>query len=304
VTDSNPSKTSSGSPRWRWAVLAIVAVAAIGIVSAALFWPQRSALMAQDAGAGASDPVVAKVDGTEIRQSDVTLAEEELGANLPAGAAEQRREQLVAYLIDVMLVAKAAEAKKVGDSKDFQQRLAFARNKLLMERLLTEEADKAKTDEAMRKVYDEAKSQMKSEEEVRARHILVETEEEANALLAQIKGGADFAEIAKQKSKDPSAAAEGGDLGYFTKEQMVPEFGNVAFQMHPGQLSNPVKSQFGWHLIKLEDRRTKPMPDYEQVKEQIETYVTRRAQAELVTKLRESAKIERVGAKAEEPKKN
>jgi peptidyl-prolyl cis-trans isomerase C len=85
---------------------------------------------------------------------------------------------------------------------------------------------------------------------------------------------------------------------------MVPEFGNVAFQMHPGQLSNPVKSQFGWHLIKLEDRRTKPMPDYEQVKEQIETYVTRRAQAELVTKLRESAKIERVGAKAEEPKKN
>jgi peptidyl-prolyl cis-trans isomerase C len=304
VPDSSPSKTGFLTPRWRWAVLAIVAIAAVGIIAAALFMPQKSALLAQDSGQNAADPVLAKVDGAEIRQSDVALAEEELAGSLPPGAAEQRREQVVGYLIDIVLVAKAAEAKKLGESKDFQQRLAFARNKLLMERLLSDEAKTAASDAAMRKVYDDAKSQMKSEEEVRARHILVETEEEANALLTQIKGGADFAELAKQKSKDPSAAAEGGDLGYFTKEQMVPEFGEVAFKMHPGQLSNPVKSQFGWHLIKLEDRRTKPMPEYEQVKGQIETFVTRRAQAELVGKLRESAKIERLDGKAGEPKKN
>jgi peptidyl-prolyl cis-trans isomerase C len=303
VTDSTPSKLSKPTTRWRWAALAVVAVAAVGITSAAVLMPQKSTLTTPAQAQTTADPVVAKVDGTEIRQSDIALAEEELGANLPPGASDQRHEQLVAYVIDITLVAKAAEAKKVGEGKDFQQRLAFARNKLLMERMLTNEGKTAASDEAMRKVYDEAKSQMKTEEEVRARHILVETEEEANKLLAEIKGGADFAELAKQKSKDPSAAAGGGDLGYFGKEQMVPEFADVAFKMSPGQLSNPVKSQFGWHLIKVEDKRTKPMPEFDQVKEQIETFVTRRAQAELVSKLRDSARVERLDGKpAEQPK--
>jgi peptidyl-prolyl cis-trans isomerase C len=281
--------------------LAVVAIALAGVIGATLLWPQRSALMAQSTPQNAADPVVAKVEGTEIRQSDLALAEEDLGANLPPGAEDQRREQLLAYVVDITLVAKAAEAKKVGDGKDFQQRLAFARNKLLMERLLTDEGKAAANDEAMRKVYDEAKSQMKPEEEVRARHILVESEEEANKLLADIKGGADFAELAKTKSKDPSAAAGGGDLGYFTKEQMVPEFAEVAFKMSPGQLSNPVKSQFGWHLIKVEDKRTKPMPEFDQVKDQIQTFVTRRAQAEYVSKLRETAKVERLDKSATPP---
>ena len=305
MTDSNSSQSSNPTRRWRWAALAVVAVAAVGITSAAVLMPQqRPALTTPASAQNTADPVVAKVDGTEIRQSDIALAEEELGASLPPGGGEQRREQLVAYVIDITLVAKAAEAKKIGDGKDFQQRLAFARNKLLMERMLTNEGKAAASDEAMRKVYDEAKSQMKTEEEVRARHILVETEDEANKLLGEIKGGGDFAELAKTKSKDPSAAAGGGDLGYFTKEQMVPEFADVAFKMSAGQLSNPVKSQFGWHLIKVEDKRTKPMPEFEQVKEQIETFVTRRAQAELVGKLRESAKVERLDGKPAEPPKN
>lgn len=298
MTDTNSTKTMPAMPRWRWAALLIVAIAALGVTAASLLLPRGSALMAQDS----SDPMVAKVDGIEIRQSDVALAEEDLGANLPPGATEQRREQLVSYLIDIALVAKAAEAKKVADDKDFQKKLAFVRSKLLMERMLTDEGKTAASEEAMRKVYDEAKAQMKPEEEVRARHILVETEAEANTILGEIKGGADFAELAKQKSKDPSAAAGGGDLGYFTKEQMVPEFADVAFKMSPGQLSNPVKSQFGWHLIKVEDKRTKPMPEFEQVKEQIETFVTRRAQAAFVGKLRESAKVERFDAKPADAK--
>ena len=106
----------------------------------------------------------------------------------------------------------------------------------------------------MHKVYDEAIGQMKSEPEVRARHILVETEDEAKAVLAELKKGADFAELAKAKSKDPGSA-DGGDLGYFTKDQMVPEFSEVAFKLDKGQLSEPVKSQFGWHVIKVEDKR-------------------------------------------------
>ena len=155
----------------------------------------------------------------------------------------------------------------------------------------------AVTDQAMRKVYDEAVKQMAGESEVRARHILVATEPEANAILAEIKKGTDFAELARQKSKDPGAAAEGGDLGYFSKEQMVPEFAEVAFKLEKGQLSDPVKTQFGWHIIKVEDKRNKPAPDFAQVKDQVETFVMRKAQADFITKLREGAKIERLDDK-------
>ena len=146
---------------------------------------------------------------------------------------------------------------------------------------------------AEHKVYDEAIKQVKNEEEVHARHILVPTEDEAKAILAQLKGGADFATLAKEKSKDPGAA-EGGDLGYFTKDQMVPEFAEVAFKLDKGQLSDPVKTQFGWHIIKVEDKRIKPTPTFDQVKGQIENYVAHRAQAQLVENLRSAANVERL----------
>ena len=149
------------------------------------------------------------------------------------------------------------------------------------------------SDEAEHKVYDEAVKQMTNEEEVHARHILVPTEEEAKAILAELKNGADFATLAKEKSKDPGAA-EGGDLGYFTKDQMVPEFAEVAFKLDKGQISDPVKTQFGWHIIKVEDKRIKPTPTFEQVKPQIDNYIAHRAQAELVDNLRKPANVERL----------
>jgi peptidyl-prolyl cis-trans isomerase C len=144
----------------------------------------------------------------------------------------------------------------------------------------------------MKKVYDDAAKQISGEQEVHARHILVETEDEAKAIKAELDKGADFAELAKKKSKDPGAS-DGGDLGFFTKEQMVPEFSDVAFKLNPGQISDPVKSQFGWHIIKVEEKRNRKPPEFDQVKGQIETYVTRKAQAEYVGKLRDGAKIER-----------
>jgi peptidyl-prolyl cis-trans isomerase C len=246
-----------------------------------------------------SDPVVAKVNGVEIRESDLAMAEEDVGQNpqLQAMPAEARRDYMVSYLADVILAAKAAEGKKVADQKEFKGRLAFIRNKLLMETLLQQEGKAALTPDAMKKVYDEAVKQMGNEQEVRARHILVPTEDEAKAVLAEVKKGTDFAELARQKSKDPGAAAEGGDLGYFGKEQMVPEFAEVAFKLDKGQVSDPVKTQFGWHIIKVEDKRTKPVPEFDKVKDQIETYVTRKAQADYIHKLQETAKIERLDKK-------
>lgn len=244
------------------------------------------------------DPVVAKVNGVEIRQSDLALAEEDLGQNLPPQVqGDAKRDYLVGYLTDLILVAKLAESKKVADQKDFKSRYAYARNKLLMELQLQAEAKAAVTEQALKAVYEEAIKQMADDFEVRARHILVPTEAEAKAILVELNKGTDFAELARQKSKDPGAAAQGGDLGYFTKEQMVPEFAEVAFKLEKGKISDPVKTQFGWHIIKVEDKRKKPAPDFAQVKDQVESYVIRKAQAEFITKLRAAAKIERLDKK-------
>src|ERR1017187_8290722 len=199
-----------------------------------------------------ANPVLAKVNGAEIRQSDLALAEEELGPSL----------------------AQMDPATK-------------------KENVLASEGKAATTDEAMKKVYEDASKQITGEQEVHARHILVETEDEAKAVEEELKKGADFAELAKKKSKDPGAS-DGGDLGFFTKDQMVPEFSTVAFALEPGKISDPVKSQFGWHVIKVEEKRSRKAPDFEQVKAQIETYVTRKAQADYVAKLRETAKVERM----------
>ena len=251
----------------------------------------------------ADDPVLAKVNGAEIKKSDVTMAEEELGPSLAQMDPATKDENVLSFLIDMKIVSKAAEDKKVADSEEFKKRLAFARNRLLMDSLLAGEGKAATTPDAMKKVYEEASKQITGEQEVRARHILVETEDEAKAVKAELDKGADFAELAKKKSKDPGSA-DGGDLGFFTKEQMVPEFSAVAFALEPGKISDPVKSQFGWHVIKVEEKRNRKAPDFEQVRPQIENYVTRKAQAEYVAKLRAEAKVERLDKPAADASKD
>ena len=250
-------------------------------------------LLAGPVRAEDANPVLAKVNGSEIHKSDVALAEEELGPSLAQMDPATKDENVLAFLIDMKIVSKAAEDKKVQDSEDFKKRMAFTRSRLLMDNLLASEGKAATTDEAMKKVYEEASKQITGEQEVHARHILVETEDQAKAVEEELKKGADFAELAKKKSKDPGAS-DGGDLGFFTKDQMVPEFSAVAFSLEPGKVSDPVKTQFGWHVIKVEEKRNRKAPDFDQVKSQIETYVTRKAQADYVAKLREAAKIERM----------
>jgi peptidyl-prolyl cis-trans isomerase C len=252
-------------------------------------------------GRAADDPVLAKVNGAEIKKSDVAMAEEELGPSLAQMDPATKDENVLSFLIDMKIVSKAAEDKKVADSEEFKKRLAFARSRLLMDNLLAQEGKAATTPDSMKKVYEEASKQITGEQEVRARHILVETEDEAKAVKAELDKGADFAELAKKKSKDPGSA-DGGDLGFFTKEQMVPEFSAVAFAMEPGKISDPVKSQFGWHIIKVEEKRSRKAPDFEQVKAQIEQYVTRKAQADYVAKLRAEAKVERTDQPAADAK--
>jgi peptidyl-prolyl cis-trans isomerase C len=247
-----------------------------------------------------SDPVVARANGVDIRQSDLALAEEDIGSAMPQMGPEQKRDYLITYLADVIILAQAADQRQLADRGDVKQRLEFERHKALMEALLQDAGKAAMTDDAMHKVYDEAIKQTPNEQEVHARHILVATEGEAKDIETQLKNGADFATLAKEKSKDPGAT-EGGDLGYFTKDQMVPEFAEAAFKLDKGQISDPVKTQFGWHIILVEDKRTKPTPTYDQVKGQLQNYVARRAQAEFVDNLRKSATIERLDQPAGQP---
>jgi len=264
-------------------------------------------LAAQDA----KDPVVATVNGTPITQSDLAVAEEEAG-QLPPMSDNAKKDYLVQFMADAILITKAAEDKKLSDDAAFKRKLEFARQKLLMESLLNQVAKDASTDAAMRAVYDDAVTKIPAEEEVKAAHILIRAtagdekaskaaEDKIKAVIARLNKGEDFAKVAGEVTEDPSGKANGGDLGYFTKDQMVPEFANVAFSLEKGKISAPVKTQFGWHVIKTEDKRVKPKPSFEDVKSQVEQFVARKAQAEFVTKLRADAKIVK-NYTVEEPK--
>jgi peptidyl-prolyl cis-trans isomerase C len=255
---------------------------------AALVCAPLAAARAQD-----DNPVVARANGVDIHLSDLAFAEEEIGSNMPQMPPDQKRDYLITYLTDVIIVSQAAEKQKLNERDDIRSRLAFDHNRVLMEAMLQDAGKAALNDDALHKVYDEAVKQMGNEEEVHARHILVATEDEAKAIEAEVKKGTDFATLAKEKSKDPGAA-DGGDLGYFTKDQMVPEFSDAAFKLDKGQISDPVHTQFGWHIIKVEDKRTKPTPTFDQVKAQLTNYVEHRAQAEMVDNLRKTATIERL----------
>ena len=287
----------------RAALLAVSLTASVALLLAVAATPA----VAQD-----KDPVIAKVNGTEIHQSDLAIAEEEAG-QIPPMSPDAKKDYLVQFMADMILVAKAAEAKKMADTPEFKRRIAFARDKLLMGELLQSVGKAALTDEAMHKVYDDAIKQLGEQQEVRARHILIraapgdekaskEAEDKIKAIIVRLKKGEDFEKLAKELTEDPSGKANGGDLGYFTKDQMVPEFSETAFKLEKGQISEPVKTQFGWHVIKVEDKRAKAPPKFEEVKAQIENFVTRKAQAELVQKLRAEAKIEKM-YKTEEPAK-
>jgi peptidyl-prolyl cis-trans isomerase C len=239
-----------------------------------------------------SAKVLARVNGAEITDEDVKIALDDIGASLPQQIeGPARQAYILDYLIDAKLVAQKAEADKMGEGAEFAKKVAYYRDKVLMEDLLGKVAKDAASDAAVQKTYDDVAKQQKPEEEVRARHILVESEPDAQAALKRVKAGEDFSKVATEMSKDPGS--KGGELGWFTKDRMVPEFADAAFKMEPGQISDPVKSQFGWHVIQVEEKRQKQFPPLDQVKDQVTRYVVQKSQSELILKLREAAKVER-----------
>jgi peptidyl-prolyl cis-trans isomerase C len=250
----------------------------------------------------AAAKVLATVNGADITDEDLAAANEDVGGTLPKQMDEAaRKKALLDYLIDLKLVDQKAAAEKLDQTPDFAKKLAYFRQKLMMETYLGQVTKEGVTPEAEKKVYDDAAKAQKPEEEVHALHILVPTEAEAKKVEERLKAGEDFGKLADELSKDPGS--KGGDLGWFTKERMVPEFAAVAFATQPGQVSAPVKTQFGWHVIKVLEKRQKPFPPFDQVKDQVEHFVQQKVQSEAIMKLREGAKITRTDQPAEPAKK-
>jgi peptidyl-prolyl cis-trans isomerase C len=271
--------TTIFSARWR------TTAAALGLGAAMIF-----------VGPALADPkVLARVDGQPITDEDLADAMADIGPGLPQKLEPAaRQKQVLDYLIDLRLAAKKAEADKLTATPEFERKLAYYRQKLAMEELLGSVAKAATTEEAERKAYDEAAKAEPPQQEIHARHILLPTEEEAKKALARVKGGEDFAKVATELSKDPSG--NGGDLGWFTKDRMVPEFSDAAFKLKEGEISEPVKTQFGWHIIKIEGARTKSFPPFEQVKDQAARYVSQKAEQDALAQLHSAAKIELLDA--------
>ncbi len=244
--------------------------------------------------ATAQEKVVAKVNGKAITEADMQLAEAEIGSELGTIPAEARRRVVLEYVIENQLFADAAEAAKLGSGAAFDERMNYWRRRALREYYFEAELNKSISDADAKKFYDQQVGSAKAQEEVRARHILVETEALAKELQERIGKGEDFVALAKAHSKDPGSKNDGGDLGYFGKGQMVPVFEETAFSLKPGQVSAPVKSQFGWHIVKLEDRRARGAPPFEAIKDRLIASMIHRKAQEVAADLRAKAELEYV----------
>lgn len=240
----------------------------------------------------AQDKVVATIDGKPITEGDLAVAESEIGSDMGTMPGPQKRTSLLEFLIDNQLFAEAGEKAKLDQGPDFETRLAYLKRRALRELYFEKVIKGSVSDADARKIYDDQVKLLKPEEEVSARHILVETEEQAKELKAKLDKGADFAQLAKENSKDPGSKDDGGNLGYFGHGQMVPQFEEVVFKLKKGEVSAPVKTQFGWHLVKLEDSRTKQPPAFEIVKDRIAQSLLLQKAQKTATELRANAKIE------------
>ena len=240
------------------------------------------------------DATVANVNGEPVLRSDVLKAAESLPPQYQSQI-EQLFPLLVQRAIDLRLIGIAAADSGLADDEEVTQRLAEQKLDIMREVYLERQVDSRVTEERLQSRYKEFLTENPPQPEVSARHILVESEDEARNLIGELDGGADFAELAREHSTGPSSV-QGGDLGYFTQEQMVPEFAEAAFGMDAGSHSkDPVKTQFGWHVIRVEDRRLQEAPSYEEIEDQMQEEVRRAVLAEAVAELREGAAIEILG---------
>jgi peptidyl-prolyl cis-trans isomerase C len=252
--------------------------------------------VANMAPAFAQEKAIATVNGKPVTDGDLKLAEAELGAELAQLPEASRRRILLEFIIETQIFADAADAGKLSTGPEFEARMAYWRRRALRDLYFDKTIKASVKDEDAKKFYDDQVKAIKPEEEVQARHILVEEEAKAKEIAEKLAKGGDFAALAKEFSKDPGSKENGGDLGYFGKGQMVPEFEAAAFVLEKGKISAPVKSNFGWHVIRLEDKRLRQPPPFEGLKERIVTSLQQKKAQTIGTDLRTAAKVEYIDA--------
>jgi peptidyl-prolyl cis-trans isomerase C len=237
------------------------------------------------------DKVVAIVNGHEIRVSEVQMATDDIIGQLPDLPPKLRYPFVVEYLIERHLLAQLAVKDGIADTEEYKRRLALYQAKALRDAYFFQKIRPQVTEEEIRKVYDEESVKLQQTERVRARHILVGTEQEAKDILDRLAKGEKFEDLAKQFSLDGSKDF-GGDLGYFTQAEMVPEFSKATFALKVGETSQPIKTDFGWHIIRLEDKKQGAAQPYDQVKSAIRNVLLRRKVGETMAEVRKTAKVE------------
>lgn len=247
-------------------------------------------LVAQGATA-AERRVVAVVAGEPLYEDEFRYAEEEIGEELAQVSEEQRRAVLLRYLIDTRLMAAAAATAGLGKDEEFARRMAYYQRRALRDVYFEKNVDEAVDEARVKEVYARETATREAAEEVRARHILVQTEAEALAIVKRIDAGEDFVRLAETISVG-SSRDSGGELDWFGRGHMVQSFEEAAFALQPGQISKPVQSRFGWHVIKVEERRLRPAPTYDEIKDQIRAPMVQEKAREVMLRLRETGKIE------------
>ena len=233
------------------------------------------------------------VDGIAITHNDVSLVEDELMPVYGQLPEEQRFQTLVGYMVNRILASEAAKKAGLENDADVAKIKAFMERKALQDVYIAKMLMERVTEEDVTAYYDKEIKNGPVEEEVRARHILLDNREAADAVVADLEKGTDFAALAKERSKGPSGPS-GGDLGYFSKQSMVPAFSDAAFKLGAGETSPPVQTQFGWHVIRDEDRRNRPVPPFDQVRDQIYQLLIREAQRNIYDEMRAKAAVDLV----------
>lgn len=253
--------------------------------------PAQVPAQVPDAQQVAPDTVLATVGGQEITEADLAFAAEDLAQDLQQIPPAQRRAFLLSVMIDMKIMANAARDEGLDESEVFARRLAYLEDRALRRAFFAEAIEGAVTQEAVEAAYEDASADFDAQTEVRARHILVDTEEEANSIAEEIAEGMAFEQAAMAYSSDGSAG-NGGDLGYFSEGMMVQPFEDAAFSLEVGAVSEPVESQFGWHLIKVEDRRETAMPPFEEAQGQLAQQILYQRFEDVVGALKADTEVE------------
>lgn len=241
-----------------------------------------------------TDPVVAKVGSDEIHASEVSEAAQALPEEMRGMPAPVLFPMLLDQLVDRRIIIQAARKQGLDKDPAVQRQVARATDTAMQNALLTREIAPTLTDDAIKARYDRDFAGKAGEQEAHARHILVTDEETAKRIIVELKGGADFAELAKKNSTDPAGSSNGGDLGYFKRGDMLPEFAEAAFALKPGQFTEvPVKTRFGWHVIKLEDLRTAPPPPLDQVRDQIRQQLIQEGVARVLASAKQGVTVQK-----------